>query len=349
MIESLLLQNFQSHKRTELKFDKGVNVIVGATDSGKTAIIRALQWLIWNKPAGTAFRSNWCETSDDTVVYVDSELEKRIDKKGVAYVYGDLELRAFGQNVPVEVERYFNMEEVNMQQQLDSPFLLSESPGKVAAFFNKVAGLDKIDTSLQKIQAQVRATNAIIKYDESFVESKSEELKTFDNLINAETDLIVLENHDKRRTIYTGALKKLQSIISDIETIDLRLDEVGKDIKAEKPVLRLLKQIERKKELSQSITNLIRITNKLKVTIEDLDSCEQITKAEQKVTKLLQLISRRSTISSDFSKFLNVVNTLQLLNKKQLKNAGNLKLLEDTWHKEFPSICPLCGTKIKIK
>jgi len=46
MINSLTIQNFQSHKNTTLEFDNGINIIIGQSDSGKTAIIRALNWVI---------------------------------------------------------------------------------------------------------------------------------------------------------------------------------------------------------------------------------------------------------------------------------------------------------------
>ena len=48
MIKSLHIQNFQSHKKTTLKFHKGINVVIGQSDSGKSAIIRALNWTINN-------------------------------------------------------------------------------------------------------------------------------------------------------------------------------------------------------------------------------------------------------------------------------------------------------------
>ena len=59
MIKKIQIQNFQSHKETTLKLDPGVNIIVGTTDSGKTSILRALRWVIWNRPSGDDFRSWW--------------------------------------------------------------------------------------------------------------------------------------------------------------------------------------------------------------------------------------------------------------------------------------------------
>ena len=39
--------NFQSHANTKLNFDEGVNVIIGPSDSGKTAVIRAMKWIFF--------------------------------------------------------------------------------------------------------------------------------------------------------------------------------------------------------------------------------------------------------------------------------------------------------------
>ena len=59
MISGLLLKNFQSHKKTILHFHPGVNAIIGKSNSGKTAILRALYWIIYNRPSGISFVSFW--------------------------------------------------------------------------------------------------------------------------------------------------------------------------------------------------------------------------------------------------------------------------------------------------
>ena len=53
MITKIEIKNFQSHKDTMIDFDKGINSICGESDNGKTAIIRAIRWVIENRPLGT--------------------------------------------------------------------------------------------------------------------------------------------------------------------------------------------------------------------------------------------------------------------------------------------------------
>lgn len=52
MIKSIELKNIQSHENTRLDFDKGINVIVGSSNNGKSAILRGLYWARYNRPLG---------------------------------------------------------------------------------------------------------------------------------------------------------------------------------------------------------------------------------------------------------------------------------------------------------
>ena len=49
MIKSVEFQNFQSHKKTILEFVPGVNIIVGLSDAGKSAVMRAIKWCLKNQ------------------------------------------------------------------------------------------------------------------------------------------------------------------------------------------------------------------------------------------------------------------------------------------------------------
>ena len=58
MIKKLIIENYQSHKRTEIDFSDGVNAVIGRTDVGKSAIMRALIWVMRNRPLGDEMRSH---------------------------------------------------------------------------------------------------------------------------------------------------------------------------------------------------------------------------------------------------------------------------------------------------
>lgn len=54
-LKRVRLENFQSHRNSVIDFDRGLNVIVGPSDSGKSAIIRAIKWALYNEPSGNYF------------------------------------------------------------------------------------------------------------------------------------------------------------------------------------------------------------------------------------------------------------------------------------------------------
>ena len=66
-IKNLRIINFQSHKNTTMNFSNGLNVIVGESDVGKTAIIRALKWVLFNEPKGASFINR---DSDECIVEI---------------------------------------------------------------------------------------------------------------------------------------------------------------------------------------------------------------------------------------------------------------------------------------
>jgi exonuclease SbcC len=133
-----------------------VNVLVGESDSGKSAIIRALNWVVNNKPSGDSFRSHWENSYTGVGVVVDKFIVWR--DKGKENIYAiklekDLGksieslqvFRSFNQDVPEEIKNLLNISPLSLQSQFSSPFLLSMSSGEVAKYLNKIVHLDKID------------------------------------------------------------------------------------------------------------------------------------------------------------------------------------------------------------
>jgi DNA repair exonuclease SbcCD ATPase subunit len=157
MIKSLHIENFQSHEDSRLEFDPGTNVILGASDSGKSAIIRALKWVIWNRPQGESYRSHW-GGGTRVIIKTEQGVVERVrgDNVNSYLLNGDLELKALRAEVPEEVVRLLNLNETNLQMQFGRPFLLDSSPGEVAAHFNSVAHLSQIDSGLRNVQGWMR-------------------------------------------------------------------------------------------------------------------------------------------------------------------------------------------------
>jgi exonuclease SbcC len=187
MITKIEIKNFQSHKNTVLDFDKGVNVICGESDNGKSAVIRAIRWVVENYPQGTdKINSNWNDDFKEPLsvkLYTEKGYVERIrDKKRNGYNIckngePEIVLDAIGKGVPKEILDFLNVSDVNFQFQLDAPYLLSKTPGEASKYLNEIVHLDSIDKIMSIADSdklQLSSEQRIIESDIKDLESKVE-------------------------------------------------------------------------------------------------------------------------------------------------------------------------------
>lgn len=173
MIISIGIKNFQSHKSSVLNLHPGINAIVGVSDAGKSAVLRAFHWVRENRPLGDAHISDWakdgkgkvqdaCSVSIQTDAYMVSRIRGK-DKTFNGYTVestangGTVEsLEAIKTEVPARVTEILNLDTVNVQKQLDAPFLLASSPPEVARFFNGIVKLQDMDRTMSAVEGKKR-------------------------------------------------------------------------------------------------------------------------------------------------------------------------------------------------
>lgn len=154
MIEKIQIENFQRHALLRIRCGP-VTSIVGPSDSGKSAVIRALRWLCLN-PRGAADARHG-ESMIRVRVKVDGRTirRERTPSKNLYAVDGS-EHKAVGADVPEQVADLLNLGEENFQGQLDGPFWLDLTPGELARRLNSIVDLGSIDESLSRIASELR-------------------------------------------------------------------------------------------------------------------------------------------------------------------------------------------------
>lgn len=168
-IKRIELQNFQSHVKTiiEPAGPGFLTVVTGPSDSGKTAIIRALKWLLYNQPQGAEFTRTGASMVRVAVDYaggitVARERTKATNRYKIVRPgtgeNGPEVFEGFGSSVPLEVQEVTGIRPIkiadqelllNLSEQLDPPFLGQKSttaPGR-AKILGKLAGTEEIDVA----------------------------------------------------------------------------------------------------------------------------------------------------------------------------------------------------------
>ncbi len=365
MILSLEIHNFLSHPNTLLKFVPNTNVFIGHSDSGKSAIRDALEWIAWNRPLGDSFVS-WDHVREGKGTFVklvmDDCIVIRSKDKIDTYTIQiegkkDLVLEAFGKDVPKEVEQVINFSNINIQKQLDPIFLLSSTPGQVAEHWNVVAHLQVIDQATSNINSVISELNSTIGREAikdkpatgliKQIADAEEKLLQFSYLPTFELEVVVLEDLEKQKSVLVEQRNKLDVNISRLTDINEDLEEVSRILVIEKPVNDILELIELRAEKELEAEKL----NRLIVQVEEIQSNIEKQNAlliiEKPVNDLLKLYKEKETLveqRSNLNKAITNLSDTQVNLNKAKVNYGALHL---QFEKNMGSVCILCGQTIK--
>jgi exonuclease SbcC len=396
MLKNIEIKNFQSHKNTEIEFDSGINVITGPSDQGKSAILRALLWLVTNRPLGTDdIVSHWARDEKDKIkeslqvlLETDGGTVKRLrnsEKNSYSlHVSGKKEklYEAFNKDVPEDITAFLRLFDVNIQQQHDTPFLLSQSPLDVAKYLNKLVHLDIIDSVLANADTKRRAQVQRLKtYEDSKIKYEKR-LKEFDWITEAQERNTNLEICLKQQKSYFNSSKELhlqikeyksitkkiesmpdmtraKEIINAIEALKIDYDQKNDlsvkiyNYKQQTRIVKLAKKLSPAKALCEDIKNIDKelsdLSNK-KETLEDMIAEYTETKSKMNIKydkdRALVLIRELEKIKPDYSQQAFLLQQITEYNKAQKKYneqiANKAELI-----KQMPKICPVCGSILK--
>lgn len=360
MLKSLRIKNFRSHKKSLLEFVEGINIIVGMSNSGKTNIFRAFNWLRTNRPLGTRFISSFAkdkkeETEVEAVFLTGKRTEgirvKKSRKESLVYsVFLDGkqidEFKKVKSDVPDKVLEILRVDNINLQAQLDQYFLIVSSPGEVGREINRIAHLENVDKWIKEFTSKINSTKKEIKSKEIEIEEKEIQLKQFPNINYLDKICSKAEKCEKEIILIEEEISSLKAIIKEMEVMEEFLIPL-------KPYLNADKDIKKIEEFNFSISEvdkdifdlgeLIYMIENLKIENEkEINKCEEyvllgedikkeILAVDNNILKLNRLIEDLIGVEED-------KNTI----KKELVDNGELFLEVFKQAKK----CPFCKSRL---
>lgn len=311
-IKAMEIINFQSHKHTVLNFENGLNVIVGQSDCGKSAIIRALKWVLYNEPKGNDFITqgeNSCRVSitlsDDTTIVREKKSSKNIYRliksDGTENVY-----EGFGGDIPPQIAQAHNIikmqldsslsQSINIAEQLETPFLLSE-PGSVKAkAIGKLVGVDIIDEASKDVTRDI----ALIQNEE----------KRIDKDI-ADTDE-KLEHYDKLDDL-RKYIEQKEQLIDKLKKLNLEYNTL---IKLQTAYSKALNDIEVQKDVIKKTRNVEKATNTLNNVISQKENLLSLVMARKKYLYLLNEIRLTQNTSKELKEIDTAIKNYEVVEKQ---------------------------------
>jgi exonuclease SbcC len=219
MIKVLQLINFQSHKKTRLRLSPGINGIIGKSNAGKSAIIRALK-LVWsNRPGGFAYHYNHARRPFTEVLtkVEDHTIKFRKTKKAATYKIDKEDPYKTGRDVPDKIEDILNLDEINFSEQLGLPFLITDTPGQVAKTINRITKADDFEKCISLSTKEVNSQNTKAKLLKKDIADIQLKLKRFAPLVRAKAYIDRANKIEKRIESKTQQADDLTEIIKFIK------------------------------------------------------------------------------------------------------------------------------------
>jgi exonuclease SbcC len=338
-----------------LEFHPGVNVIIGSSNCGKTSILRALYWARYNRPSGLAYVSHWNRDKKNlpikpTMVEVkntDGDIQRirQSDFNGYKLSAGDEQqepLEAIGMDVPEQVQNAFNLEEVNIQKQMDAPFLLSESAGDVARFFNNIIRLDLIDRVLSNAETKKRRLRQSKVDIENQLQITQKSIAGYSWLDSAEK-LAGKVQKVEQYEIQCDNMKTelLESLEAYTKSLNIILDS--------KNAIAASSMVESIETIKSKLTDKIAVVDFLKSTIFDYQECADEIASAKKIVGASNVVEKMEALRIGMRDRASLIDGFKET-MAQFSSMMNIVLGSDkviiSGEKELPKICPLCGSKL---
>ena len=365
MLKKIVLTNFQAHPRLELELDK-FTLLTGGSNSGKSAVLRAVGGLLRNDAVSDYVTHGQKQLSvelffDDDYI-VKWKKGSGVNDYSLTCPNGDvIAFTKVGSDVPSEIQEVLRLSpialkgtdklHINLHSQLESPFLISSTPGYVAKVLGELTAASQLYSAVSEGNSSLRSHNGLKKtrkadLDELFIKlsgfpdldyagellDEAEEL--YKQSLQAHNDYH--EAHDKKSLIGScefqaeATKSRIDGLlfVEDIDLLELELLSV---------------------DLNQCFEYETQIKN---LNVSELTLTDEISKLEYTVNidlGELELIGEKlSQLSSANVKFIELGTQTSSYESSILNTEGEILGLEQKEEELFSLLdtCPACGQEL---
>lgn len=342
MIESIYLQNFQLWRKLFIEFD-WINVIVGPTNKGKTAILRALYWVAMSRPAGISIINHDADKCRVKVCASESVVSRARGRASPSvYKLNGKIFRAAGTSVPEEIENLLNLQEINFQKQFDPMFWITDSPGQISKQLNEVVNLEAIDKSLTIITTRVRNAKSFVEVTEDRISTLKERIKGLEWVKEFNSDLVNITALREKVTTAKKATEALHLVVRQVLPLLKHRQGLEGAISEASALLLRTEEVAKRRVEREELALLVTEIEYLQADKKEIPDLNGILEDSEKVNKT------RAKLKSHQQEFRELSSLLVEINSNQNSlDYWNEKLKDAERKLKRIKICPTCGQAVK--
>ncbi|MDF2879458.1 MAG: hypothetical protein K0R54_15 [Clostridiaceae bacterium] len=243
-IDKVIIENFHSHKYTELDFSRGFNLFVGESRQGKSAVLRAMGWVYENKPVGKKMIKRGADYAKVTLhlsngYIVSRYVEAKNNGKNGYYITdpntGETEFH--NTKILPEIQKILGFTtlnidsdvqyNINFSKQGSGWFLIGEhfsSPAR-AKLIGGIYGTQYADAVIRDIDREDKQLNDNIKKSNKSLESIEKQIEGFDYLEDLKESISSSEQLVKELELLQERKQKIVSILDKREVLVQNIKE----------------------------------------------------------------------------------------------------------------------------
>jgi len=341
LIKNVHIRNFQCHKEKTLETNPGITYVTGSSDTGKSAIIRAVEWVRTNRPSGTS-HINRDATGASVKIETERGSAQRIRNNKVnGYRVNGTTYKAVGGKVPDEVHEVLNLTDLNVQRQHDPPFLLTLSPGEIGRRLNQFADLEEADRVLSELNSDVRKVQSTIRRLDDEIGTLKTDLEGFHGIEEIGGRVEGAKQIDNRISTHQQNESRLTDLINRTVSRKRSLDALSPLSEAEEQQANLSHTRTQFEATGKQIERLGTLIKRLENVSEWRDiELPETTQPSQ----IKEQVVERSALEKRLQTLITNVESAQ----ERLENAEeDFKQAEVDYNKfvteELGGKCPTCG------
>lgn len=325
-LHSVTMQDARSWARDQVFFSRGINVIVGASDSGKSNVLRNIRTAAFNdSPASAVVRAGksgatislfFSGTADvklaQGVVYTKSNFGQTDYDIITSPGEPNLKYEKVGRELPDEARRAiglgpykFGDEEVDLHfaTQRGPAFLVDWSPSKIARLVGGVSGLDVLFRAQASAEKERRAASVEVKVAAGVLRSARASLKEFAEKVDVKAARAKLAAASR-------AVAALQSAEATLADLNMGVEAIN-----------------RARQLSQR------------------SASPAAAKATAAMSEVEKYAARVADLQAAVRQYDRAIDAAAIIAAKAVGAANNKRSAEDALHRlerEY-KVCPYCG------
>lgn len=327
MINQVHFKNTQKHKDLTLNFIEGLNVITGSTDSGKTSLLRGLLFALNNK--GTSDKLLTWDTKEGSVeITIDgNQITRSFGKENAYYLNGE-RFTAFRKDVPAPISSIVNMDNINIQNRRDMPFMVYATASSNAEQFSTMLDLTEIQNTVDNLKSKVKKAKEKKEVLDEKLKSVEKELGHYTELETASKRFSALCARADKLSSYRSRANDLSASFQEIRLLSERLYKQSAGLTAHEKFKGIVYSFKELSALKTQANSLKTHFNKLKSLHQKVKQSLQAKTAFEQINKLIeqkQIIDKLQTKAQLLKKYQAFFNDCDVKISVGVKAVNALK------------------------